>query len=164
MFAWCQAPASRIVIDQDRSARASPDFDADALQQEYLHAGLPPLLHAADGSQEQARWIARQIVQSARQLRLPVNAAAVLVSSSIVGEPLAEALTGYRLAARFMSSSQFDLAEPCIKVTTLHAAKGLEFPIVVVAHVEAGRLPRETVDAPATPLPCQQSQIDPYYG
>jgi hypothetical protein len=67
-----------------------------------------------------------------------------LVSSSSVGEPLAQALSGYGLAARFMSSSQFDLAEPCIKVTTLHAAKGLEFPIVVVAHVEAGRLPRET--------------------
>jgi superfamily I DNA/RNA helicase len=43
-----------------------------------------------------------------------------------------------------MNSSQFDLDEPCIKVTTLHAAKGLEFPIVVVAHVEAGRLPRES--------------------
>jgi superfamily I DNA/RNA helicase len=77
-------------------------------------------------------------------MRLPVNAAAVLVSSSSVGEPLAQALSGYGLPARFMSSSQFDLAEPCIKVTTLHAAKGLEFPIVVVAHVEAGRLPRDT--------------------
>jgi len=69
------------VVNQDRSARVLPDFDADALQQAYLHA-----------------------------------------------------------------------------------AKGLEFLIVVVAHVEAGRLPREKVDAPATPLPCQQSQFDPYYG
>ena len=123
---------------------AVPDFDDEALRQEYLHVGLPPILYGAEGSEAQARWIARQIVAAAKRLRLPINAAAVLVSSSSVGEPLAQALSGYGLAARFMSSSQFDLAEPCIKVTTLHAAKGLEFPIVVVAHVEAGRLPRET--------------------
>jgi superfamily I DNA/RNA helicase/mRNA-degrading endonuclease RelE of RelBE toxin-antitoxin system len=121
-----------------------PDFNDEAWQQEYLHTGLPPLLYAADGGERQARWIAQQIVQAARQLRLPVNAAAVLVASSSVGEPLAQALTSYGLPARFMSSSQFDLTEPGIKVTTLYAAKGLEFPIVVVAHVEAGRLPRET--------------------
>jgi len=96
------------------------------------------------GDDNQAHWIAGQIYEAARHLRLPVNAAAVLVYSSSVGEPLAEALSSQGLPARFMNSSQFDLDEPCIKVTTLHAAKGLEFPIVVVAHVEAGRLPRET--------------------
>jgi superfamily I DNA/RNA helicase len=68
----------------------------------------------------------------------------VLVYSSSVGQPLAEALAAQGLPARFMNSREFDLAEPGIKVTTLHAAKGLEFPIVVIAHVEAGRLPRET--------------------
>ncbi len=123
---------------------ATPDFDDEALRQEYLHTGPRPFIYAATGSEDQARWIAGQIVQSARQLRLPINAAAVLVASSSVGEPLAQALAGYGLAARFMSSQAFDLEEPGIKVTTLHAAKGLEFPIVVVAHVDAGRLPRET--------------------
>ena len=43
-----------------------------------------------------------------------------------------------------MNSSDFDINEPAVKITTLHAAKGLEFPIVVVAYVEAGRLPRST--------------------
>ncbi|MBK8989819.1 MAG: UvrD-helicase domain-containing protein, partial [Chloroflexi bacterium] len=121
-----------------------PDFDGEAMQQEYVHAGMLPVIYGAAGSEDQARWIAEQIYRAARHLRLPVNAAAVLVYSSSVGEPLAHALSNHGLPARFMNSSQFDLEEPCIKVTTLHAAKGLEFPIVVVAHVEAGRLPRET--------------------
>ncbi|MCA9975798.1 MAG: ATP-binding domain-containing protein, partial [Anaerolineales bacterium] len=123
--------------------RPVPDFDEEAMVQEYVHAGLPPLIYAASGSEDQARWIGQQIYEAARKLRLPVNAATVLVYSSSVGQPLAEALSQQGLPAKFMNSSQFDLDEPCIKITTLHAAKGLEFPIVVIAHVEAGRLPRE---------------------
>lgn len=118
--------------------------DPEAIQQEYVHVGPPPVLYGATGSQDQARWIAGQIYKAAQQLRLPVNAATVLVYSSSVGQPLAEALAAQGLPARFMNSREFDLAEPGIKVTTLHAAKGLEFPIVIIAHVEAGRLPRET--------------------
>jgi superfamily I DNA/RNA helicase len=114
------------------------------VQQEYVHTGRRPLLYGASGSEDQARWIGQQIFQAAKEMRLPVNAAAVLVSSSTVGRPLAQSLTDQGLPAKFMTSQQFDLNEPSIKVTTLHAAKGLEFPIVVVAHVEAGRLPRET--------------------
>jgi superfamily I DNA/RNA helicase len=79
-----------------------PDFDAEAMQQEYVHAGLPPVLYGATGSEDQARWIAGQIYQAARQMRLPVNAAAVLVYSSGVGEPLAEALSQHGLPAKFM--------------------------------------------------------------
>lgn len=123
--------------------RPVPDFDEEAMVQEYVHAGLPPLIYAASGSEDQARWIGQQIYEAARKLRLPVNAATVLVYSSSVGQPLAEALSQQGLPAKFMNSSQFDLDEPCIKITTLHAAKGLEFPIVVVAYVEAGRLPRD---------------------
>jgi superfamily I DNA/RNA helicase/mRNA-degrading endonuclease RelE of RelBE toxin-antitoxin system len=135
----------------------TPEFDDEALRQECVHTGPRPLVYAAAGSEDQARWIAGQIVQSARQLRLPINAAAVLVASSSVGEPLAQALSAYGLAARFMSSQAFDLEEPGIKVTTLHAAKGLEFPIVVVAHVEAGRLPRETAATEAEEIAAHET-------
>ena len=121
-----------------------PEMDKESIEQEYVHTGLPPLVYAASGSKDQWRWIAGQIYESARELRLPVNAATVLVSSSEVGEPLARALSDHGLPARFMNSRGFNLDEPCIKVTTLHAANGLEFPIVVIAHVEAGRLPRPT--------------------
>lgn len=123
---------------------SDPEMDDEAIRQEHVHSGPQPIIYAATGSTDQWRWIARQIYESARALRLPVNAATVLVSSSTVGEPLAVALTDYGLPAHFMNSQQFDLDAPGIKVTTLHAAKGLEFPIVVIAHAEAGRIPRET--------------------
>lgn len=124
--------------------RPIPDFDQEVILQEYVHTGLPPLIYAASGSEDQVRWIGQQIYEAARRLRLPINAATVLVYSSSVGQPLADGLSRHGLPAKFMNSSQFDLEEPCIKVTTLHAAKGLEFPIVVLAHVEAGRLPRDS--------------------
>jgi superfamily I DNA/RNA helicase/mRNA-degrading endonuclease RelE of RelBE toxin-antitoxin system len=124
--------------------QGDPEYDPEAARQEFVHAGPPPVIYAAAGSEDQACWIAQQIYDAARELRLPLNAAVVLVSSSSVGEPLAQALSKYGLPAAFMNSSQFDMESPRLKVTTLHAAKGLEFPIVVVAHVEAGRLPRET--------------------
>lgn len=118
--------------------------DSEAIEQEYLHSGPPPAVYAAAGSADQARWIGQFIYAAAKRLRLPLNAAVVLVPSNTVGRPLADTLSEQGLPATFMSSSQFDIEAPGIKVTTLHAAKGLEFPIVVVAHVEAGRLPRET--------------------
>jgi len=128
--------------------------DGEALEQLYVHSGPKPVIYAATGTQDQWLWIGQQIFQSARVLRLPASAAAVLVPSEKVGQPLARALREQGLSAKFMNSQQFDLDDPCVKVTTLHAAKGLEFPIVVVAHVEDGRLPssiaaqdQEEVDA-----------------
>jgi len=120
-----------------------PEADGEAAAQEYIHAGPRPVLYAAAGSTDQWQRIARFIYESARELRLPANAAVVLVTSGSLGGPVATALSDRGLPARYMNSRDFDLEAPCIKVTTLHAAKGLEFPIVVVAHAEAGRLPWE---------------------
>lgn len=63
------------------------------------------------------------IVDAARRLRLPAAAAAVLVPSSEVGTLLADALCDHGLPAKFMNSQAFDLDEPGVKVTTLHAAR-----------------------------------------
>ncbi len=126
---------------------AGPDADEEAARQEYVHSGPRPVIYAAPNTTAMWRWIFERIVGAARELRLPANAAAVLVPSHDVGELVAAALRDHRLPAQFMNSQTFDPDAPGVKVTTLHAAKGLEFPIVVVAHVEAGRLPRET---PAT--------------
>jgi superfamily I DNA/RNA helicase/mRNA-degrading endonuclease RelE of RelBE toxin-antitoxin system len=116
--------------------------DDEALQQEYLHSGYRPVIFAAESTDDQARWLAEQIYQAARDLRLPINAAAILVPSNSLGRNLAERIADHGLPVCFMSSREVNLDERCVKVMTLHAAKGLEFPIVAVAHVEADRLPK----------------------
>ncbi len=128
------------------------EADRQAVQQEYVHAGPPPVLYAADGAADQACWLATQILGAARALRLPVNAAAVLVPSNSLGPPLAERLTAQGLPAQFMRGRDLELESSGVKVMTLHAAKGLEFPIVAVAHVEADRLPKETTATDAEDL------------
>jgi superfamily I DNA/RNA helicase/mRNA-degrading endonuclease RelE of RelBE toxin-antitoxin system len=119
-------------------------LDSEAVQQTFVHIGPPPAIYAADGAADQARWLATEIRQAAQDLHLPINAAAVLVPSNSLGKAFADLLTEHGLPARFVSGKNVQLAERCAKVMTLHSAKGLEFPIVALAHVEADRLPRET--------------------
>ncbi len=120
------------------------EADAEAIRQEFVHSGPPPAIYAANGTSDQARWLARQIWHAAQDLHLPINAAAVLIPSKSLGNTFADLLTEHGLPAKFMSGRDIRLEERCVKVMTLHAAKGLEFPIVALAHVEADRLPRET--------------------
>jgi superfamily I DNA/RNA helicase/mRNA-degrading endonuclease RelE of RelBE toxin-antitoxin system len=118
--------------------------DAEAKEQEIVHAGPSPVIYAADGAADQAAWLACNILEAIKDLRLPPNAAAVLVPSNNLAQSLARLLNEMHLPARYMRSNQVQLEAPGVKVMTLYAAKGLEFPIVAVAHVEADRLPRET--------------------
>lgn len=137
------ALAARDLLDKNDGA------DPEALDQEFVHRGRPPVVHGADGAVGQARWLAESIYRATRDLRLPVSAAAVLVPTNKLGENLAEMLSRFGMPAQYMASKAVKPDESCVKVMTLHAAKGLEFPIVAVAHVEVDRLPRqpETEDA-----------------
>lgn len=123
---------------------APTDLDRQAAAQEYIHSGPPPVVYAANGATDQARWLAEQIYLAAKDLHLPLNAAAVLVPSNSLGPTMARWLNENGLPAKYMRSKDVNLDERKVKVLTLHSAKGLEFPIVAIAHVEVDRLPKET--------------------
>lgn len=119
------------------------DGDNDAVSQEYVHSGPPPVVYASDGVLEQARILAGQIAMATKEMRLPLSAAVILVPTRSLGRNMAELLESMAMPAKFVQSDELDLKERCVKVMTLHSAKGLEFPVVGIAHVEADRLPYE---------------------
>nr|WP_225781802.1 3'-5' exonuclease [Xenophilus sp. Marseille-Q4582] len=77
----------------------------------------------------------------ARHLHLKVSAAAVLVPSAAAGETIATELKAQGVEARFFPGRDLDLKADVVRVLTLHAAKGLEFPIVIVAGLDSGSWP-----------------------
>lgn len=115
-----------------------------------VHQGpLPVLVRDVDAS-EQAEWSARFVRQMARHLHLKTSAAAVLVPSAGAGETLAAELRARGLEACFFPGRELDLKADVVRVLTLHAAKGLEFPIVIVAGLDASDWPvPENFDEPA---------------
>lgn len=71
--------------------------------------------------------------RAAKQHRLPITSTAILCPTNQIGRTYAKQLSNEGLPAQFVSGQDIDLKAPYIKVLTLHSAKGLEFPFVVIA-------------------------------
>jgi mRNA-degrading endonuclease RelE of RelBE toxin-antitoxin system len=128
-------------VDRAAFAVLQAEEGEDIATSDSLHEGPLPVLVTDLDPAAQATWIARFVRQMARHLHLKTSAAAVLVPGSAVGEVLAHELAAQGLDARFFPGRDLDLKADVVRLLTLHAAKGLEFPIVVVAGLEAGSWP-----------------------
>ena len=106
-----------------------------------VHEGPLPVLVRDVAADKQAEWIARFVRQMARHLHLKASAATVLVPGAAVGETIAKELQAQGIEAHFYPGRDLDLKADVVRVLTLHAAKGLEFPIVIVAGLESGAWP-----------------------
>lgn len=106
-----------------------------------MHQGPLPVLLRGVNEETEARWIAQFIRQMTRHLHLKTSAAAVLVPTGKVGEALAQRLSHEDLPARYFKGTELNLSTNEVKVLTLHSAKGLEFPVVVVAGWRPGTYP-----------------------
>jgi superfamily I DNA/RNA helicase len=78
---------------------------------------------------------------AAREFRLGIDACAILTPSERAGREIATQLNYLGLEATFMASRELDLARTGVKVLTLKAAKGLEFPIVAITGFIGSRFP-----------------------
>ncbi len=115
--------------------------DEEMVASESIHEGPLPVLVREVAAEQQANWIARFVRQMSRHLHLKTSASAVLVPTSAAGETLAAELRTLGLESQFFQGRDLDLKADTVRVLTLHAAKGLEFPIVVVAGLDGGAWP-----------------------
>jgi superfamily I DNA/RNA helicase/mRNA-degrading endonuclease RelE of RelBE toxin-antitoxin system len=98
--------------------------------------GPKPICLVNEGA-ESGFYIASYLRQMCKFLRVKFASAAVLVPNQYVGKTLVEELSMHGIDARFYPGREIDLASRQVKVMTLHSAKGLEFPIVCLADLDA---------------------------
>ncbi len=107
--------------------------DKDCLHQDpSLHIGDKPILLTGTNRDKEIDLIKDFLLSSAKKYRLPLHGTAVLCPNSNTAKEYAQKLTKAGLKAKFFSGKKIDLKTPQIKVITLHSAKGLEFPFVVI--------------------------------
>ncbi len=137
-------------IDRAAFSMLRPEDGDELVPSTSVHEGPMPILVRDIPPQAQAEWISRFVRQMARHLHLKPSAAAVLVPVAAAGETLAAELRALGLEARYFPGRELDLKADVVRVLTLHAAKGLEFPIVIVAGLESGNWPLpEDFDEPS---------------
>ena len=116
--------------------------DGEALEASMsLHEGPLPVLVRGLPADDEGAWAARFVKQMARHLHLKTSTAAVLVPTAAAGEHIAEQMRAVGVNAKYFEGRDLELKADVTRVLTLHAAKGLEFPIVVVAGLAEGTYP-----------------------
>lgn len=99
---------------------------------------LPVLIEAANPAEE-AELIAERVAKAASEGK-SLNDIAVLFRTRIRMEGVTRALQRRGIAIQAMQAqgaTRFDWSKPSVKLITLHSAKGLEFPLVVIAGLDS---------------------------
>ncbi|MEZ4563755.1 MAG: UvrD-helicase domain-containing protein [Thermomicrobiales bacterium] len=95
--------------------------------------GSRPVVRFFADYDEQMETLLEYIQSATRRVHCGLGGCAVLTPTWDTGEKIAQWLTAQGKPARFMPKSNIRLDSPEIKVVPLKSAKGLEFPVVVLA-------------------------------
>ena len=115
--------------------------DTETLLQQCVKNGPKPVLYSHDASDSQLDFIVQYIRDNSRQMKLPTGATAILCPTNNMAKHVANECQKRGLPATYMPSSDVQLEVPEVKVMTMHASKGLEFPMVVIPFMTRRYMP-----------------------
>lgn len=107
----------------------------------YVNNGPMPDVRAVLNNYYEAQLLASFFKKASLNERLAIGSCAVLCPNERAGRAIAAALTDHNLEATYMTGQDLNLSRPGVKVLTLNAAKGLEFPIVALAGLVSSSYP-----------------------
>jgi superfamily I DNA/RNA helicase len=128
----------------DAVARLAPDgegSDKDTLDVETVFRGPFPTLLRYSTNESIGDRLNSYLYDALRQERCAPSGAAVLCPTDTEMDQIVRLLNP-QLKAKKMHSKDVNLKHPGVKVMTMHAAKGLQFPVVAVVGVVDGLMPR----------------------
>jgi superfamily I DNA/RNA helicase len=108
-----------------------------------VRQGNPPLVLACAGEDQCKGAIYEEILRLTEQGLFRVGDCAVICPTNDLCRQFHQYFTSRGLQSLVHRDANFDILEAQVKILTIHSAKGLEFPVVFVAGVTEGCLPRE---------------------
>ena len=137
--------ATRQIHDATRELARSMGLDLEDDTTASHQAGPMPRLRAVD-REDPWRDLAELLREACREARLPLGAAAVLAPRRDQVERIVFEFDRLGIPAEL--GRDVDLDAPVVKVLPFQSAKGLEFPVVLVAGVDHDVTPRALPDLP----------------
>src|SRR6266849_2970888 len=131
--------STREIGEAAQSYLATGILDTEPIERMYMNNGPLPAVRSVHNSSEETHLLVRFLRGAAREIRLGIGSCAVLCPTKEAGKTIAADLTKSGVEATFMEGRDLDLSWPGVKVLTLNAAKGLEFPIVALAGFAGSR-------------------------
>ena len=116
------------------------EVDEETLSAEAVYRGSSPILAWYERKNQVEKSLNEFLFKALREERLTPGSAAVLCPTNKEAENVCRMLDD-NFKPKIMEPKEVDLAWPGVKVLTMHAAKGLEFPVTAVMGLEKGRLP-----------------------